>query len=61
LRTKVSWNKQIEECTTVSNNDLVFYPCLKFFDSRLKVLEKEGMGFSIWEAGQGLDYFFELF
>lgn len=41
-------------------SNVVIYPTLKYLQTRIEIARTAGIGISIWEIGQGMDYFFDL-
>jgi chitinase domain-containing protein 1 len=62
---KIQWDSQAEEHHFLYERDgkthVVYYPSLLSLDVRMKLAGELGVGLAIWEIGQGLDYFFDLF
>ncbi|CAK8540177.1 unnamed protein product [Lathyrus sativus] len=64
-RPALQWDKNSGEHLFfyIADKDIkhvVFYPSLKSISLRLEEARSWGCGISIWEIGQGLDYFFDL-
>lgn len=58
---KIQWDESSHEHFIVyEKTKKVYFPTLKFIYDRLQLAEELGTGISIWEIGQGLDYFFDL-
>ncbi|XP_057532477.1 uncharacterized protein LOC130810430 isoform X2 [Amaranthus tricolor] len=61
----IKWHNDFAEHFFLYTDDqhrqhAVFYPTLMSIEERLKEARSWGAGISIWEIGQGLDYFFDL-
>uniref|UniRef100_A0A8C6MPI2 Chitinase domain-containing protein 1 n=1 Tax=Mus spicilegus TaxID=10103 RepID=A0A8C6MPI2_MUSSI len=54
-RHQVVWDSQ-----NCGGKHVVFYPTLKSLQVRLELARERGVGVSIWELGQSLDYFYDL-
>jgi hypothetical protein len=51
----LSWNEEIEECMIYLNKlEFLYFPCLHFFNSRLRYFESINVGAAAFEIGGGL-------
>ncbi|KAI7852006.1 glycoside hydrolase superfamily [Circinella umbellata] len=56
------WDKEAEEHSIQDmDGSTLWFPTLRSIGNRIHLAEDYGVGLSLWEVGQGLDYFYNLF
>lgn len=64
FKPEIKWDDQNKEhyffYEDHDGKHIVYYPTLKYIHERIKLFNSVGCGISIWEIGQGLDYFYNL-
>lgn len=56
------WNEEIEECMIYLNKmEFVYFPCLHFLNSRMRLFEELKVGIGAFDVGGGLEIFMQMF
>ncbi|KAI6649056.1 Chitinase domain-containing protein 1 [Oopsacas minuta] len=65
LKPAIEWNEQsgehIIQIDSPTDPRLIVYPSLNSIQTRIRLAERLSVGIGMWELGQGLDYFYDLF
>ena len=65
LKPAIEWNEpsgeHIIQIDSQTEPRLIVYPTLNSLQLRLSLAERMSVGVGLWEIGQGLDYFYDLF
>ncbi|KAI8140149.1 glycoside hydrolase superfamily [Fennellomyces sp. T-0311] len=58
----LEWDKESQEhYVKDADGSTIWLPTLKSIGERIHIAEDYGVGLALWEVGQGLDYFYNLF
>ncbi|CEG68357.1 hypothetical protein RMATCC62417_04637 [Rhizopus microsporus] len=64
---ELNWDKTSQEAWFMDIDEegieqgVIWLPTLRSIRNRLRLAEDYGVGIALWEVGQGLDYFYDLF
>ena len=65
LKPELQWNEQsgehIIQIDNPSDPRMIVYPTLNSLQARISLAHRLSVGLGLWEIGQGLDYFYDLF